>query len=135
MHSAVVDAGADLARRDYVHVCDLGRAHVNGLNYLRAEGHSVSVNLGTGRGHSIRDVISAVEAISGRAVPVVAGRSGGRPPTLIANSQLGQTLLRWVPVQSDLQTVVRTAWHWHRKRSVEPIRVGARAGNSRPVLA
>jgi UDP-glucose-4-epimerase GalE len=130
------DTADGTAVRDYVHVCDLARAHVNALDYLLAGGHSVSVNLGTGRGDSIRDVISAVEAVSGRSVPVVESpRRAGDPPTLIANPQLGQTLLRWAPVQSDLQTIVRSAWQWHQKRSVEPTRVGARVGSSRPVLA
>jgi UDP-arabinose 4-epimerase len=117
------DTADGTAVRDYVHVCDLARAHINALDYLIAGGHSASVNLGTGRGHSIRDVISAVEAISGRAVPVVeAPRRAGDPATLIANPQLGQTLLRWTPDKSDLQTIVRTAWEWHQKTSAEPIR-------------
>jgi len=122
--------------RDYVHVCDLARAHVNALDYLLAEGHSASVNLGTGRGHSIRDVISVVEAISGRAVPVVeVPRRAGDPPTLIANPQLGQTLLRWTPDKSDLQTIVRTAWEWHQKTSAEPIRRRACVARPSQVLA
>ena len=84
------------------------------------------MNLGTGRGHSVRDVISAVEAVSGRAIPVVEGpRRAGDPPTLIASPQLGQRLLGWAPVKSDLQTIVRTAWQWHQKKSVELTRVGA----------
>jgi UDP-arabinose 4-epimerase len=117
------DTADGTAVRDYDHVCDLARAHVNALDYLLAGGHSVSVNLGTGRGHSIRDVISAVEAVSGRSVPVVESpRRAGDPPTLIANPKLGQTLLRWAPVQSDLQTIVQTAWQWHQKTSAEPIR-------------
>jgi UDP-arabinose 4-epimerase len=123
------------AVRDYVHVCDLARAHVNALDYLVTGGHSASVNLGTGCGHSIRDVIAAVEAISGRTVPVVEGpRRAGDPPTLIADPQLGQTLLRWTPEKSDLHTIVRTAWQWHQKRRVEPTRVAGCVGSSRPVL-
>jgi UDP-arabinose 4-epimerase len=124
------------AVRDYVHVCDLARAHINALDYLIAGGHSASVNLGTGRGHSIRDVISAVEAISGRAVPVVeAPRRAGDPATLIANPQLGQTLLRWTPDKSDLHTIVWTAWQWHQKTSAEPIRRRACVARPRQVLA
>jgi UDP-arabinose 4-epimerase len=120
------DTADGTAVRDYVHVCDLARAHINALDYLLAGGHSASVNLGTGRGHSVRDVISAVEAVSGRAVSVVEGpRRSGDPPTLIASPQFGQRLLGWAPVKSDLQTIVRTAWQWHQKKSVEPTRVGA----------
>jgi UDP-arabinose 4-epimerase len=108
--------------RDYVHVCDLATAHVKALDRLLGGGKSASVNLGTGRGHSIRDVISTVEAVGGRAVPVVEGRrrSGG-PPALIANPQLGQTLLGWKPLNSDLHTIVQTAWEWHQSRPLSPI--------------
>jgi UDP-arabinose 4-epimerase len=113
------DTADGTAVRDYVHVCDLARAHVNALDYLVAGGHSASVNLGTGCGHSIREVISAVETISGRAVSVVEGpRRPGDPATLIANPQLGQTVLSWTPDKSDLQTIVRTAWHWHQSRLI-----------------
>jgi UDP-arabinose 4-epimerase len=123
------------AVRDYVHVCDLARAHVHALDYLFDGGQSTSVNLGSGRGHSIRDVISTVEAISGRAVPFSEGpRRTGDPPTLIADPQLGQTLLRWAPNKSDLQTIVRTAWQWH-ERSLEPSHGGARVDRQRAVLA
>jgi UDP-glucose-4-epimerase GalE len=109
--------------RDYVHVCDLATAHVKALDRLLAGEASASVNLGTGRGHSIRDVISAVEAVSGRTVPIVEGcRRPGDPPALIANPQLGQSVLGWTPLASDLHTIVHTAWEWHQARSLEPER-------------
>jgi len=135
------DTADGTAVRDYVHVCDLARAHVNALDYLVAGGDSANVNLGTGRGHSIRDVISAVEAISGRPVPVVEGaRRIGDAPILIADPQRGRTLLRWRPDKSDLQTIARTAWHWHQQKPhqktyVEPSRVSARFASPNPVLA
>ena len=104
------------AVRDYVHVCDLAAAHLKALDHLLAGGTSAGVNLGTGRGHSIRDVIAAVEAVCGRTVPVVeAPRRAGDPPALVADPRLGQRLLRWNPRQSDLTTIVRTAWEWHEK--------------------
>jgi UDP-arabinose 4-epimerase len=103
--------------RDYVHVCDLATAHVNALDRLLAGEQSASLNLGSGSGHSIRDVISVVEAVSGKAVPVVEGpRRPGDPPALIANPQLGQALLEWTPKRSDLWTIVRTAWDWHQNK-------------------
>jgi UDP-arabinose 4-epimerase len=121
------DTADGTAVRDYVHVSDLASAHVNALDHILCGRHSASVNLGTGRGYSIRDVISAVEAVSGRAVPVVEGpRRQGDPPTLIANPQLGQSLLRWKPEKADLRTIVRTAWEWHHQRS-RPTRVDALA--------
>jgi UDP-arabinose 4-epimerase len=105
------------AVRDYIHVCDLATAHVKSLDHLIAGRKSVSVNLGTGRGHSIYDIISAVEAVSGMVVPVIDGaRRVGDPPALIANPELGQALLGWKPRKSDLLTIVRTAWDWHETR-------------------
>ena len=110
--------------RDYVHVCDLATAHVKALDRLFAGAPSASVNLGTGQGHSIRDVISAVEAVSCKAVPVVEGRRrSGDPPALIANPQLGQSLLGWKSLKSDLNTIVRTAWKWHQTQLHKPSQV------------
>jgi UDP-arabinose 4-epimerase len=116
------DTADGTAVRDYVHVCDLATAHVKALDRLLAGRTSASVNLGTGRGHSIRDVISTVEAVGGRAVPVVEGRRrSGDPPALIANPQLGQSLLGWKPLNPDLHTIVQTAWEWHQSRPLSPI--------------
>jgi UDP-arabinose 4-epimerase len=106
------------AMRDYVHVSDLANAHVSALDHLFIGRESASVNLGTGHGHSIREVISAVQAVSGREVPFVEGpRRAGDPPILVANPQLGQTLLRWRSTKSDLRNIVRTAWEWHQKKA------------------
>jgi len=116
--------------RDYIHVCDLATAHVKALDRLLAGGASASVNLGTGHGHSIRDVISAVEAVSRRTVPVVEGRRrSGDAPVLIANPQLGQSLLGWEPLKPDLHTIVESAWQWHLTRLREPDRGDAREEN------
>lgn len=105
------------AVRDYVHVCDLADAHVKAVDRLLAGASSASINLGTGRGYSIRDVISAVEKISGRTVPVLeCARRPGDPPALIADPQLGRSILGWAPSRSDLSTIVRTAWDWHQKK-------------------
>lgn len=118
--------------RDYVHVCDLATAHVKALDRLFARAPSASVNLGTGQGHSIRDVISAVEAVSCKAVPVVEGRRrAGDPPALIANPQLGQSLLGWKPLKSDLNTIVRTAWKWHQTQLHKPGQVAPETERSK----
>jgi UDP-glucose-4-epimerase GalE len=103
--------------RDYVHVCDLAIAHVKALCHLVSGGASVSINLGTGRGFSIRDVISMVEAVSRRAVPVMEDRPRlGDPPVLIANAEFGQRMLGWTPRQSGLRAIVQTALDWQQRR-------------------
>jgi UDP-arabinose 4-epimerase len=111
------------AVRDYIHVCDLADAHVKSLDYLLSGEKSASLNLGTGRGYSIREVISVVETIGDATVPVVEGpRRAGDPPALIADPQLAEKLLGWAPRRSDLQTIVRTAWQWHEKAGPEATR-------------
>jgi UDP-arabinose 4-epimerase len=102
------------ALRDYVHVTDLARAHVEAVRRLLRGAPSVSLNLGTGRGHTIREVVSVVESVGGRKVPVREGpRRPGDPPALIADSSRAQATLGWRPQLSDLSTIVRTAWNWH----------------------
>jgi UDP-glucose-4-epimerase GalE len=111
------DTADGTAIRDYVHVCDLAAAHVRALDHLLAGGASASVNLGTGRGHSVREVISMVETVGGHVVHVrEAPRRPGDPPALIADPRLGRELLGWEARQSDLRTIVQTAWNWHRKQ-------------------
>jgi UDP-arabinose 4-epimerase len=105
------------AVRDYVHVIDLANAHIKALDHLLAGRESATVNLGTGRGYSVRDVIFTVEAVGRGRVPVINDhRRPGDPPVLIADSQLGWSLLGWKPLKSDLHTIVRTAWNWHQSR-------------------
>jgi UDP-arabinose 4-epimerase len=104
------------AIRDYVHVDDLAITHLQALEHLRAEGASIAVNLGTGHGHSVREVIAAVERISGCRVPMrEAARRPGDPPALVANPILAAELLGWRPKHSDLETIIRTALAWHTK--------------------
>jgi len=103
--------------RDFVHVTDLASAHVAALQYLKAGGDSVALNLGTGRGYSVREVLSAVEDVTGRTVPVRnAPRRRGDPPQLVASAQRARQLLGWEPCHSDLRTIVETAWQWHAER-------------------
>jgi UDP-arabinose 4-epimerase len=106
------------AIRDYVHVDDLAIAHLQALEHLRAEGASIAVNLGTGCGHSVREVIAAVERISGCRVPVRdADRRPGDPSALVADPALSTELLGWRPKYSDLETIIRTALAWQTHRS------------------
>ena len=106
------------AVRDYVHVADLASAHVRALEYLRAGGEPVALNLGTGQGHSVRQVIAEVEAVSGRAIPVCAGpRRPGDVAILVADAQRASRELGWLPDTSTLGAIVASAWLWHADRS------------------
>lgn len=105
------------AIRDYLHVTDLGTAHVAALRYLQKGGDSTAFNLGTGRGHSVREVIAMVERISGRPVPArEVGRRAGDPPALVADASKSARLLHWTPQHSTLEEIVRTAWDWKKSR-------------------
>lgn len=101
------------AIRDYLHVTDLGTAHVAALRYLDAGGASSAFNLGTGHGHSVREVIAMIERIGGRKVPAKeVGRRAGDPPSLVAAPRKSAEVLGWHPEHSSLEEIVRTAWKW-----------------------
>ncbi|MBV8650848.1 MAG: UDP-glucose 4-epimerase GalE [Alphaproteobacteria bacterium] len=102
------------AVRDYIHVTDLAEAHVRALRHLEQDGASQALNLGTGRGYSVREVIAAAERITGRRVPRrKTVRRPGDPPALVADARRAQEMLGWQPSRSDLDTIIRTAWAWH----------------------
>jgi UDP-glucose-4-epimerase GalE len=104
------------AIRDFVHVSDLADAHVLALQRLIKEKESFDLNLGTGRGVSVLEVIEAVEKHAGTGVPWRAGlRRSGDPPALVADASLAQSLLGWNPVRSTLEGIVSTAWRWHQR--------------------
>ena len=101
--------------RDYIHVSDLADAHVLGLEYLE-QGHSAALNLGTGKGHSVRDVISTIERITGRAIPKrMAARRAGDPPELVADPSLAERTLHW-KARRSFEEIVATAWNWAESR-------------------
>ena len=105
------------AIRDYVHVSDLAEAHVSTLQHLISGGESFCANLGTGRGASVREVISAVERVSGKVMPSKAApRRAGDPAVLIADPAFVEKILGWRAKHSSLENIVRTAWNWHRRR-------------------
>jgi UDP-glucose-4-epimerase GalE len=101
--------------RDYIHVTDLAEAHVRALQVLTETGRSDAYNLGTGTPHSVREVIEAVERVTGRPVPrTLAPRREGDPAALYAAPAKAQRELQWRPALGDLQSIVGTAWKWHQ---------------------
>ena len=103
------------AVRDYIHVTDLAAAHVAALRYLLADGASVALNVGTGQGASVAQVIETVQSVSGRRVPTRAvGRRAGDPAVLTADPRQAEALLGW-RAERDLRTIVEDAWRWHSK--------------------
>jgi UDP-glucose-4-epimerase GalE len=98
--------------RDYIHVNDLAEAHVLALQHLASGGDSIAVNLGTGRGYSVKEVLNEVEQVTGRPVRRRIGpRRPGDPPELVADPHKAQALLRWKATRS-LRDIVSTAWKW-----------------------
>ena len=101
--------------RDYIHVSDLAEAHVLGLEYLE-QGNSAALNLGTGQGRSVREVISTIERVTGREVPRrMAARRAGDPPELVADPSLAEKTLHWKATRS-LEQIVATAWKWSESK-------------------
>lgn len=110
------------AIRDYIHVTDLATAHERALRYLQDGGKSTVLNLGTGHGHSVREVIATVERISNRTVPVRdAARRPGDPPELVAAAAKAMQALNWQPQHSSLEMIVSTAWNWHMKHHSDSV--------------
>lgn len=114
--------GGDLATpdgtcvRDYVHVCDLADAHARALAHLVAGGASGSINLGTGNGYSVREVIAAVDRATGRKTPHRIGPvRAGDPLFLVADNRRALEILGWRPERSDLETITGSAWRWFVK--------------------
>jgi UDP-glucose 4-epimerase len=101
--------------RDYIHVTDLAQAHILALNKLEQRGISGIYNLGNGNGYSVREVIEMARKVTGRKiVSIESSRRPGDPARLVASSEKIGKGLGWVPKYPDLETIVETAWKWHR---------------------
>lgn len=106
--------------RDYVHVSDLADAHVVALEYLLNRGPSVAMNLGTGHGYSVREVIDAAQVITSREVPHrMTSRRPGDPAILIADPARAEQILGWRAQRSSLESIVSSAWNWHVQMTAE----------------
>ncbi|MDP7396180.1 MAG: UDP-glucose 4-epimerase GalE [Lentisphaeria bacterium] len=103
--------------RDYIHIADLGQAHLKALQYLRTGGGSEMINLGNGNGYSVLEVIETARRVSRREIPaVIAARRAGDAVRLIADAGKAAALLGWQPQFPELQTIIETAWAWHSAR-------------------
>jgi UDP-glucose 4-epimerase len=102
--------------RDYIHVCDLAKAHVSALSYLLSGGQSISLNLGTGNGHSVREVFERCQQVCQRTIPHrYVGPRPGDPPELVASGDKAREILNWSPHYS-LDEIISTAWDWHQNQ-------------------
>jgi UDP-glucose 4-epimerase len=102
--------------RDYIHVDDLAAAHLLALDALEEHPQLIG-NLGSGTGFSVHEVIEVARKVTGHEIPVVeAPRRGGDPAVLIASSEKIRRVLGWNPQQSDIESIVRSAWEWHKNR-------------------
>jgi UDP-arabinose 4-epimerase len=102
--------------RDYIHVNDLASAHVKALEHLGAGKESIAVNVGTGTGASVKEVLSTVEEVTGKRVPhKVVPRRPGDPPSLVANPAKAQAVLQWKATRG-LREIVATAWNWMERQ-------------------
>jgi len=103
--------------RDYIHVMDLAQAHWQALEYLIKTGKSLSLNLGNGVGYSVKEVIRTAERITGCDIPIsLTERRPGDPPKLVGSAQKASEILGWKPVYNSLDTIVETAWNWHKNK-------------------
>jgi UDP-arabinose 4-epimerase len=104
------------AVRDYIHVQDLAEAHVAALGHLLDGGASLALNLGTGAGHSVREVIAAAERVTGRRIARrEMARRAGDPPVLVADVARARACLGWQARMSGLDSILGTAWAWHNR--------------------
>ncbi len=100
--------------RDYIHVDDLAAAHLSALEQLQP-GTELKLNLGTGLGNSVQEVIDACRRVTGHAIPTKMGqRREGDPAELVADSSLAKETLSWTPEYTDIEKIVETAWKWHQ---------------------
>jgi UDP-glucose 4-epimerase len=105
--------------RDYIHVNDLAQAHILAVEHLLGGGNSDQFNVGTGTGHTVMEMIHAVEEVTGQKVPYVLGpRRDGDPPALVAASDRLRTKLGWQPQYTEIREIVEHAWNFAKKQSI-----------------
>jgi len=99
--------------RDYIHVTDLADAHLKALNFLAEKNNSTIINLGTGEGNSVKEIIAKTEEVTGKKINSrIVGRRAGDPAVLVADNSKAKELLGWVP-QQNIETIISSAWNWY----------------------
>ena len=99
--------------RDFVHVMDLAEAHTRAIDHLLNDGRSVGLNLGTGKGTTVKELLAAIGDVAGREIAITqASRRPGDTAALVADNSMARDVLGWVP-RNDLSSIVSTAWKWH----------------------
>ena len=102
--------------RDYIHVTDLIDIHISALGWLREGGENGAFNCGYGHGHSVLDIVAAIERVTGRSLPIRdAPRRAGDPPTVIARAERLREAFSWSPRHDDLDSIVASALNWERR--------------------
>lgn len=101
--------------RDYIHVSDLANAHVLSLKWLMSGGTKISLNLGSGKGYSVKEIIDAIEQKVGPITREITPRNPYDPPVLVADIRLAEQILGWIPQKSDLATIISSALDWHQR--------------------
>lgn len=100
-----------------MHVEDLADAHMKAVEKILSEGKSYCINLGTGIGTSVKEIITAAEAVTGKKVPLVYGeRRAGDPSKLYASNEKAKEVLSWNPKYTDIQKIIDTAWLWENNK-------------------
>jgi UDP-glucose 4-epimerase len=103
--------------RDYIHVLDLADAHLAALNHLADGGENLALNLGTGSGYSVMEVLECVKAVTKKTIPIVdSPRREGDPPVLIASAERARQVLAWDTRHSDLESIIASAWQFYSNR-------------------
>ena len=106
--------------RDYIHVMDLADAHYRALQYLERGGDSQECNLGLGQGFSVSEVIQSAKRVTGyNVIESSAPKRAGDPPVLVADVIAAKRILGWKPQFTSLDSIIKTAWNWHRKEKQE----------------
>ncbi len=117
--ATTIDTPDGTCIRDYIHVNDLAQAHILAVEHLLGGGNSDQFNVGTGTGHTVMEMMHAVEEVTGQKVPYVLGpRRDGDPAALVAGSDRLRTKLGWQPEYPEIREIVEHAWSFAKKRSM-----------------